>query len=285
MKRLSLSVLSRFVFVLLAAVVLGGCLQFESTVTVRRDGSGVIEQRFMMKREFVEMIAGMQSMPGSQNEGSEDESEDEEGFSLLDEEEVRAAADDIGENVRFVSAEELSNEFGEGYVARYEFDDISTVTLNQNPGELVPSTGGGDAPTDGTVENIRFRFTEGNPSTLEILMPEPEEVEPEDDEDSSEMTESSEDMNPEMFRQFYADMRIRMHVRFDGEIVETNATAREGNSITLMDLDFNQLLAEEDALDRVLNSEPETIAEMQELVSEVEGITVETASPVRIRFR
>jgi hypothetical protein len=283
MTRTRRSFLGRLSVVVVSLLLLGGCLQFESLITVNSDGSGTIEQRFVMKQEFVDMMAGMQSMQQSQ-EGSENEDAEEEasGFSLLDPEQLRSQASSIGEGVRFVSGEEIADEFGQGYVAVYEFDDVSKIQVNQNPGDLVPQTGGA-APTDQIVENITFSFREGATSELVIELPEPEEVEA--DGAGEQAPTGSDEMNPEMFQQFYQDMRIAMRVRVDGRVVSSNATSRDGNTLTLMDIDFNRLMAQDQALERVLNQQPETIAEMQQLVADVDGMDVETEPRVTIRFR
>ena len=138
-------------------IVLTGCLQIETTVTVNTDGSGTVERIFMMQKEILAMLASMGSM------GEEGESEE---FELLDEEELKAEAIGMGEGVALVSAETYETETFSGYKAVFSYPDINKLMVNQNPAESVP-----DGASDGeeaVQEMITFSFTKGNPATLKI---------------------------------------------------------------------------------------------------------------------
>ena len=266
----------RYVLVALAvAATLSGCLQFETIITVDRDGSGAVEQTFLMNNEILAMLQGMAS-----------ETSDEE-LTLLDVDELRAEAEAMGEGVRFVSAEAVETDWGQGYIALFEFDDINTLRVNQNPGDNLPdSASSGEEPIE---ENLTFELVDGTPATLVIRLPdEPTEPSENDDADRSDdggaAMQSNDEMN-EMLRQFYADMRMMIAVEVDGRVVSTNATYREGSRITLMDLDFNAILENPEATERLLQNEAQSVSDLQVLSAMVPGVRIETVDPVRIRFR
>ena len=47
-----------------------------------------------------------------------------------------------------------------------------------------------------------------------------------------------------MMQQMFKDMKISLAVEVAGRIVETNAEYRDGSRVTLMEMDFNKVLAE-----------------------------------------
>lgn len=257
----------RFIALAVAlAVAFSGCLQFETIISVRTDGSGQVEQTFLMNNEILAMLQGMSS-------------ESEEEFSLLDVDELRAEASAMGEGVRFVSAEPIETDWGQGYFALFEFDDINALRVNQNPGDNVPdSASTGDEPIE---ENLTFELTPGSPATLLVRFP----TENGDEDTSDEAPAAEAEGMDDMLRQFYADMRMMIAVDVDGRIVSTNATHRDGNRITLLDLDFNAILEDADAMARLMNNQAQSVSDLQVLAANVPGVKIETTDPVRIRFR
>lgn len=260
------AILLLFVLAPLAA----GCLQVETTVRVERDGSGTITERFMMGKEAVEMVAVM--LPKGET------------FTLMDEEQLKADAADYGDRVRFESAEAVQDDFGQGYVVRYAFDDVGTLRLKVDPGDKVP--GGEPVEPKPEPDTITFAFEASSPRTLTVRWPvdrgaggEPAEAAPE----GEPLEPSAEDL--EMAKAFMKDMRMTMHVEAAGDIVETNATHREGSRITLIDFSFDDLLANPEALKALMMAEPETLAEAKDLIAGVPGLALETEPEVMIRFQ
>ena len=262
---------------LLLGVILttAGCLRSEKVVTVRADGSGYVEETFLMRSEFVQMIAGM--------------SQQGEEFDLVDREKLEAQAADMGDGVSLESVEPLNNDWGEGYVARYRFASIKNVRVNQNPGENVPSQGPSAGPETDTTEYIRFDFTEGNPSTLTIALPEKTTSTDSGESGSAQSGSSSSGQpNAEQMQQvmsFYEDMRIHMAVKVDGTIVNTNATHRDGQTITLMDLNFNEILEDEELTKQLLSDEADSLTDLQDRLKEYPGVKVEFQEQVNVDMR
>lgn len=258
------------VLAIVTAIVVSGCLQYETLISVNRDGSGSLTQTFLMNREVLAMLEGM----------STESSKNGEEFSLLDVEELEDQAEAMGPGVRFVSAEPVETDWGEGYVAVFDFDDISALRVNQNPGEKMPETGGPVEETN--EENLTFEFAGGVPATLTVRFPaENEDETPGEPAGESMDTEGME----EMMRQFYAGMRIMIAVEVDGRVVSTNATYQDGNRVTLLDLNFDAILKDPDASQRLMKNQAESVSDLQALADTVPGVKIETTDPVQIRFR
>lgn len=262
-------------FALVGVLILNGCLQSEKTVTIRPDGSGTVEERFLMRSEFVQMIAGMAA--GATGEE----------FNLLDREELQAQAQKMGSGVTFESVEPLQTEWGEGYVATYRFEDVSELRINQNPGDNVPSQGPAAAPDTETTEYLEFSFSPGNPAELQVTMPDSSDGDGGASSGSDAAGESSgmEAAQFEEVKQIYQDMKIVLRLRFDGNIVSTNATHRDGNTVTLMNMDFNKILAEPETARKLMSQQTDSLAEVQRALQDFEGIQAEFKRNISVRFR
>ena len=266
----------KFVVVALVSVlVLSGCLQSRTVVSINSDGSGTVEETFLMQKDMVQMLAGM-------GEG--------ESFSLLDRDELQQGATDYGNGVTFQSAEEMSTDWGSGYRAVYTFDDVNQLRVNQNPSDDLPSQSadmGGETPS--AVEYIQFAISGSNPATLEIIMPEPAEgeMEPADSPSMSEDMQAPELSEQDMqgLASLYTDMRISVDVVVNGRVVDSNATHLDGNTVTLIDMDFNRILEEPDVMQRLAVQEPGSLSQIEALVDDIPGIRAELKPRVRVRFR
>ncbi len=254
--------------VLLGALLLAGCLDVDTTITVKPDGSGSVEQTFLMQSDILAMLKSM---------GGEDGGD----FSLMDTEELESNARAMGKGVELESAEPYERNGFEGYKAVYSFDDISNLRVNQNPGDSVPDAG----PEEGedVKEFITFDFKKGNRSTLTINLPQ----EP-GDADSDEAGEGVEDMpdsqEMDMIKQLYENMQLSMKVAVDGNIRKTNATHRNGSTLTLMEMDFGKIFGSKDTFEKLAKSNPQSLEEIKGLVDDVPGIKVELNETVTVEF-
>lgn len=255
---------------LAAVLLLTGCLQSRTVINVNSDGSGTVEETFLMREDVAQMMA---SMGG------------EESFSLLDRDELRGAASDYGSGVNFESAEEMSTDWGTGYVVVYAFDDINELRVNQNPSDDMPEAAG---ETEGAVEYIRFTMTQGNPATLEIVLPEPEEEAAPGGSDSMPESGEAPEISSEQMQGMasaYTDMRVSVDVVVNGTIVDTDATHRDGNRVTLIDMDFNKILEDPAVMQQLAQQEPGSLSAVETMVTDIPGIAVETRRRVQVRFR
>lgn len=263
---------------LVAAIALlcASCLSVETTVRVNPDGSGTVHQVFMMDREFLQMMQEF----GSMGQSSNDDGDGAEEFDLIQEDDLRGAAEDMGEGVRFVSAVPMSTEAQQGYEAIYAFDDIENLRVNQNPSEKVP----GDAPAgpEEAREYLTFDLQRGNPSVLTVRFPKDETKM------DAAQDEAPENMDPSMammMRDFYKNMRIAVLLEVNGRIVSTDATYRTGNAITLVDMDFGKIVEDEERFTKLVQSQTETLEELKDLVKDVPGLKVETQERIEVRYR
>lgn len=280
-----------------AALVLAGCIDMTTVVHVAPDGSGVVEERVLMKKELAEMMQSMGQAMGAEEAQS--------GASpLLDPEKLAAAAEEMGPGVALVSAEPLETDKGLGYVAKYSFKDINQLALNQNPGDRAPSDEG--PANEQKDEPIRFVFEPGPEPVLIIRPPRPDESADDEGEDGGEGDDVAEtgeageaapaeegaagedpaesQMAMMMMQQMFDGLRIEVRIETETPILETNAAFRDGNTVTLMSMDFGKLLADPEKLKAFADSGADSVEMAKQMMQDIPGIEVDLSPEIRIRM-
>ncbi len=274
---------------LLAAVLtvlgLSGCLDIEKTVKLKADGSGTVEEKIVMSKATVaqmeQMAAGFGGLVEKKKEGKPAAKD----FGLMDEKKLKEAAAKMGEGVTCVGAKKIETETGSGYLATYAFKDINTLKLDQNPGDSMPAPGGVRAPGGpgkSKVEPVTFQFAKGTPASLTVKMPVPE-LTPK--KEKKEQPAGMETMAMQMMQQMFKDMKITMAVEVPGAITETNAEYQVGARVTLIEMDFNKLLANPEKFKQLAVENPKTLQESKALMKGIDGVKIETAPEVKIKFQ
>lgn len=111
----------------LTSILFCGCLEVETTINLNKDGSGTVEEKVLMKKEFVDMMSGF-------NLKSENGTTKSSRFSLFNPDELKADAAKYGENVQYISGKEIVEKGREGYKAVYKFQNINQLKIDSDPG-------------------------------------------------------------------------------------------------------------------------------------------------------
>jgi len=275
----------------LMALMIGGCVQTEIVLKIKPDGTGTIEETVLMNQMVMTQMGAMFSQMG---DGELEISGEPGGMpELFDEEKLKERALKMGEGVRYVSGKPVQNDQFSGYKAVYAFSDINTLQIDENPGSRMPmDMPGEEAGMDmnSGEEWLRFQFVKGHPARLVIRRPESDEViEQEVEEAESEADESMETGDMEgmgdMMGMFFKDMKMRIVIDVQGQIVKTNATHREGSEITLMELDFGKIMENPEKFQQLSRAKPKTMAETAEMVRDIPGIKVDMNEQMEIVFQ
>ena len=80
-------------------------------------------------------------------------------------------------------------------------------------------------------------------------------------------------------------MSMTISLEFKGEIVETNASFVDDSKITMLDIDFSELLKDKESLELFKNNPPDNLDELKAIVENIPGMNVEFKKPVIVKFK
>jgi len=291
---------------ILMVVFLSGCIQDNIVIHIKPDGSGTIEETSLLSNSMIDIMESITGgMAGSVNQKVDQDNKDAAKGDPKKEEKkihdeimaklVKDAADraeTFGAKVKFISAKPVKTDTGSGYTAIYAFQDINLVKVNQNPSEKVDLQGAEKNDSSSKQESLLFKFTKGSPSRLVVTFPAKKDVAG----DKSSAPDSTKDIegksnresdaqSMEMTKKLFQDMKLRISLQFEGTIVNTNATFRDGSTVTLMEMDFGKIINNAKLFNQLAAAKPQSIEETKALVKSIEGLKIETNNPVTVEFK
>ncbi len=258
---------SSFLLFIPLALFLSGCLQIHTVVKVKPDGSGTIEESVA----YGKSIAILKEIF--------DDERDEQS-------ELRDQSRSYGEGVSFISSSRVRTKDSRGHRVIYAFVDINTLRLNQNPNRVVVSSGEKKAKSEGPKtkdEYVTFRFTKGQPARLMILMPQEDRATVTVRKDKRPKPQDEEGLD--IARWLVGDLEVSTVVEVEGRVLESNATFRKGSTITLLDINLDDLLTSEGFLEEASQYEELSLRDAKTLMKKYPGIKVELNREVTVSFR
>jgi hypothetical protein len=283
---------------------LTGCIQDTIVIHVKPDGSGTIEETSLLSNSMVDLmesIAGSMTGPGKEG-GVQDNKDATNGSSKKEAKQTRddviakmvkdaeKRAETFGATVKFISAKPVRTDTASGYNAVYAFQDISQMRVNQNPGDKMDGKKAekSEPPKE---EYLLFKFTKGHPAKLVVTLPPQKETSGDKSStaDSGKAVEGKSNKEasaqaPEMMKNLFQDMKLKIALRFEGTILKTNATYRDGSTVTLIEMDFGKIISNATLFKQLLAVNPQSIGETKALFKNVEGLKFETNNPLTVEF-
>jgi len=264
---------------LLLAALTSGCITALTSIKLRPDGSGTIEQTLSMNAaaasQFAEMAQGFGAAAPNAKKSEPPE--------LFSEKDMKEAATKYGEGVVFVSSKPIKTADRVGRIATYQFADITRLRIDQKPqtGELP------GASNSKGKEDVLFRFAKqpSGTSQLTVVFPDAKLEEARKDATTGKdgAKKAPEPGQIEMMKKLFDGLKVAIDVDVLGTIVKTNSPYVEGSRVTLLEMDFSQLLANEALLSQI--GEPGSIEEAKQLLKNVKGFKVNLDREVTIEFR
>jgi hypothetical protein len=261
------------------AACLAGFISSDTLVRVKADGSGTIETTTVMSAMFVSQMTQMAAAFGGK-EREQGKGGPPELFSMDD---MKAAAAKMGEGVRFVSGEKIKKADGEGMKAVYAFSDITKLKINQKPD--LPggaAQGAGLTMSGGAAEDLTFRLARqpnGN-ALLTLVFPQMAARQGKGAGPTPSQTPDAQQL--EMMKTLFKGMRIAIGVEPEGRIVQTNSTYVTGNRVTVLEMDFEQLLSNPALMSQMSNIK--TLEEAKRTLKDVKGFKMNLDPELRIEF-
>lgn len=278
--------------VAVACLTHSGCIERSTVVKVKKDGSGIVHIR--NHEQKVSITIG----------GKEAKDEDAKP-SVPTPAEIAQMVKEMGKGVKLKSLTPSKNRSGwDGYDLLFEFADINQLVLGDGLGKS--SGDAADAaekkPADPSPQrDFRFSLNDGVLEVRNTAFDQPATVEPAPllgaadpyaDKPLPKNVSLSlgETALSEVYAKILADMRVGVFVQIDGEIESTNAIHREGNLITLVNVNVGEILDDPDATKRLkalesMEHDPERRKKTQDLANQTDGIDLDVQDPIVVRFK
>ena len=243
------------------ALLTTSCLQQETTLSLNKDGSGTITETTILGAQMLAM------MGAAGGEGGDPLDQ------MIAQAKVKSdqAIANMGEGVTLKEIKKLDKGGKKGLITVYQFKDINQLQYAFG-GSLGDDDGGGEdkEPLDISYKNGVLTINNKYEKAKEGERPAKPEMG---------------DQQLAMAQQMMGDMRMALKLEFPGGIAETNARHQDGNKVTVMDIDFGKLMAQEGKFKEFMKAQPGSPAEAAKLLKGVDGVKIETAEKLTVKLK
>jgi hypothetical protein len=202
-----------------AVLLTAACFQGQRVVKINADGSGTIVDTVKMSEQAKSMMAAMEEMDKSSP--AEKKTKKEAKFK------ERATA--MG--LTFISNEATPDG---GQRTTYSFKDVTTIKIGQTPTMENEKSDSSEAP-------VSFKFAKsGGNSVLTVVHPKPKPADPAKAKKAPPKPEEIQQALA-MMKGMMAGLKMSFQVQPAGKLVKTSSPYVDGNTVTLMEMDFDQL--------------------------------------------
>ena len=259
----------RFALVLAGAVMCSACFQFSTVLTLKADGSGIVDQRLLFTQAALAQLRQLASLGGG---GGQD-------FDPVSEKQAREAAATLGPGVTYVSSTVINTSEGVGRDIKYAFTDINQLSLDQAP----PPPGGMPVTPQSADSSDRVvlkltRLADGH-ALLTIAVPQLPAVGWGNASPSSN-SPSADQMA--MLKPMLAGARLSIAIEPAGRLVRTSSPYVTGQRVTLVDVNVDSLLNDDTLLQRLQAAR--TPDERKAILKNVPGLKVNVDPEITIEF-
>jgi len=249
-----------------ALLTLSSCFEVNSTISLKKDGSGTITEEMYFGEQMLGMIA-MAAAQGGDNKKDP-------WAEILNEEQYKEAAKGFGEGVKFVKAEKVDADGKKGVRVTFSFADINKLVYSEPSLIGAMETNGAGKEQKGNPPI--FKYADGK---LDVTLPANSKEALKNKKGDKKLNEQEIDMSKQMLK----DMHIRLKLKCVGGINKSSASFTNGDTVTLMDLDCNKLLADEGAMK--LLADGAHPFEDAALFNKVDGVSAETKEKFSVELK
>jgi hypothetical protein len=258
------------VLLLPAALLAAGCFQGQRVNKVNADGSGTITDTVTLGEQAREMMTAMSDMAKSTPEEKKAKKDAK----------LKSLAEAMGPGVTVASVSPSVKNGPE--TVTYAFKDITKIKI-----DAMPDIAEGDSKSE-AKEPLTFRLEKKGASSVVTVVgagPKPGEKKPEKPAGKGGADEDKPDPGMAMMKTMMKGLKTTTVIEVNGKIAKTNAAHVEGSRVILLDLDFDQIAADEATFkkfakiggDDPKNMDPAVLAGLK-------GIKVQTVPEVSIEF-
>lgn len=265
-----------------ALLLLAGCFQVVNVMRINPDGSGTVEESVLISRKLLGQMNDMTAAFSGYSSAKAAPME------LFDPAVLRQQVNAMGEGVVYQSARKVETADFTGFTVVYAFSDINKLNLNQlNLNQQLTGMG---APAGGgqTPGMLSFHFTKGSPATLTIEQPvetKASAVPPADGPAAATPPQGApSDEEAAKLAKMFMGMKIALVIDINGTIISTNAAYRDGNRLTLIDLDTDKLGTSLSSMAKLNGIASGSVGDAREALKDIPGIRMDGNGKITVVF-
>jgi hypothetical protein len=259
----------RLAAILAAALASGACFQMTTVLRIAGDGSGTITHRMVYSTQALAQLrqfAMLSGRGGGPAAGAP--------FDPLSEQQARDMAASIGPDVEYVSSTPVTEPGGQGRETVYGFKDVSTLRISTQP--VAPANLPINAPQLSATESVTFsiaREPNGN-AVLHIFIPDPNFL--------NALGTPAAQQQIGMVKTMLAGAKLHLTAEPDGTVARSSSPYVDGNRVTLLEIDLDQMLKDETLLPRLAAAK--TQDEAKAIVQGAQGLKLNLDRDITIEF-
>src|SRR5262245_156342 len=240
------------------------CFNMTTVLKVNGDSAGTIEHTMVFTPSAIAQLKQFALFAGRGRGG--------EPFDPLSEQQARDMATAVGEGVIYVSSQPITTPPGQGRAAIYSFGDVNQLKISTQPAAPKGlSTAGLDSS-----EAVTFSMTHeanGN-AMLHIHVPEPNWI----------GTIGTLNANGQLalIKTLLAGAKILLAVEPNGALVKTSSPYVEGQRVTLLEVDLDEILKDQTLIPRL--SAAKTQEEVLEIMRHAAGLKINLDREITVEF-
>src|SRR5262245_40502478 len=259
---------ARLAILLLCGAACGGCCQMATVMKIKGDGSGTVEHRMLFTTQALAQIKQFGALGGRGQAAVDPTSEQQ----------AREMAAALGQGVTYVSSTPVKTPTGEGRDAIYSFTDVSQLrvaTQPAPPGGVTIRTPALSTSADALTFSMT-RDPNGN-AVLHVNVPENALVQ------AISTNAATLPQQLPMIKSLLAGAHITLMVEPAGTLVRANTPHVDGQRVTLLEVDLDQLLKDPEALLARVQAAT-THDEVKKALEDVPGLKMTIAPEITIEF-
>lgn len=266
----------------ISALLLPSCFQHETTITLNKDGSGTIVEETQLGEQMLGMM--QQFAAGFGGEGDDAKAPDPLA-EMLSEEKGKKRAAELGEGVTHEKSEPVAGDTTKGAKITYRFKDINQLQVKSSDGmkSMTPDQGAAALNEAAKAEEpISFSYNEGK---LTVKMPKPKQANDLPTNEAADNPEIDDPQAMEMMKQVFADMKVGIKLIIEPGISETTASHQEGNTITLMEMNFGKLIENPENLKKIASMDEKDPTAAMAAFKGIDGVKFEEKPEITVELK
>lgn len=241
-----------------------------TVVHLNGDGSGTIDHSMLITKAALAQIRQFSALGGGRGQSIDFVSEDQ----------AKRMAETLGPGVTYVSSDPIDTPLGEGRNAKYAFADINTLRISPQPAAPAGLSVKTSAfSTDSSTITCSFARDPGGNAVLKISLP---ELNLQSALGNANTGDAGISQQLAMARALLAGARVLIGVEPAGQLVRTTSPFVDGSRVVLLDVNLDQVLANEALIGRVQAAK--TPEETKAALTGVPGLRIALDREVTIEF-